>query len=186
VTGSEVVTIPLSQLCEEVSMKKKVSVLLLVVLMLLLAFTAFIGPALGNEIAPQATVPFKAIFTTYPETVSFNPKTGILVLSIPADGNGTHLGKSEWYADSIAYLYSSTYPTQTGEMYFTAANGDQLFGYFEGTGVPNDIGGFDYWGDYWITEGSGRFSGATGSGIYFGGAGGGSGMLTFEGTLTNP
>ena len=97
------------------------------------------------------------------------------------------MGRSAWYADSIVDISTPPPPfPQIGEMVFTAANGDQLIGTFNGWGVPNEFGGFDYWGEYWIIEGTGRFSGATGSGTYYGGTDGEIGTATFEGTLTNP
>lgn len=160
-------------------MKKKVGLFLF--LALVLALVAIASPALGR--AGGATVPFKVECTTYPEVDDSG--FPILIVTIPADCIGTHLGISDWYGDTLVDL--TVYPAlQTGTMEFTAANGAQLFGNIDGEAIPNDIGGFDYWGDYWITSGTGRFEGYTGSGIYYGGAGGGVGTLTFEGTLTRP
>ena len=166
-------------------MKKKVSVIGLIGITLLLVFAGFGGLALVSAEEAPATVPFKATYQTFP--VFLGIVDGHMVLEIPAFGNGTHLGNSEWYADSLVDITKPFPPfPQTGEMYFTAANGAKLIGTFAGDSAPNDRGGFDYWGEYWITEGTGRFTGATGNGIYYGGAGEDSGVLTFEGTLMNP
>jgi len=165
-------------------MKKKVFVLLLMAVMLSLAAFGGLVRASGPP-----TVPFHADCLTYPTRVGSGP--GFIVLEIPSDCIGTHLGNSEWYADSVVDLtpLANGEPAiQTGTMYFTAANGAQLIGEFAGYALPNATGAFDYWGEYWITEGTGRFSGATGNGVYSGGADGQTGVGTalFEGTLTNP
>lgn len=172
------------QLHEEVTMGKKFSVIVLIGVALLLIFSGFGGQALVSAEEPVAIVPFKATYQTFPDVVGGG--FDYIVLEIPAVGIGTHLGKSEWYAESKVSF--TTFPwTQTAkEMVFTAANGDRLIGHFAGEAVPNEFGGADYWGEYWITEGTGRFSGTTGSGTYNGGAGEDTGTLTFEGTLTNP
>ncbi len=161
-------------------MRKKVSVFLLIGVALILVVAAVVV----NARRPGPTVPFKVDCVTYPVVV---PGDGYLEVEIPSDCQGTHLGKSEWYADSVVDVSSPPPPfPQTGTMFFTAANGDKLIGTFAGEGVPNELGGFDYWGEYLITEGTGRFSGATGSGTYDGGADGEVGTAAFEGTLTNP
>lgn len=133
-----------------------------------------------QELTLRGTVPFKGDYTTHPEVVSFI--NGVLTLSIPAEGKATHLGKSEWYADS--WVNTNQYPfLQTGAMTFTAANGDQLFGTFSGDGFPGENGLVDFEGDYVITGGTGRFQGNTGSGTYYGSATGNLGELHFEGVL---
>ncbi len=161
-------------------MKRNIHVRLLIGITLFLILSTLSVQTI--VLAEGAVTPFKVNCVTYPEV---NVIPGYLVLRIPAECGGTHLGESDWYADSVVDI--TTFPAlQTGDMVFTAANGSQLFGSFNGYAVPNDIGGFDYWGDYEITEGTGRFSGATGSGTYYGGADGTTGVLTFEGTLIDP
>lgn len=175
---------PLGQRYEEVTMKRKVSVLVLIVVTLLLVFVGIDGLALVSADGTPATVPFKATYTTFPEPVDGG--ADYFILDIPADGKGTHLGKSNWYA--VSTVSTATFPWEqwAEEMFFTAANGDQLIGHFAGEAVPNDSGGANFNGDYWITEGTGRFTGTTGSGTYDGEADEGIGILIFEGTLTNP
>ena len=156
---------------------------------LIFAFVLLVFAAIGSQNRVSAkeaspTVPFKATYQTFP--VGGPPVDGYLILEIPGVGNGTHLGKSEWYADSIVDFNNPPPPVpQSGDMFFTAANGAKLMGTFAGYAVPNDMDAFDYWGEYVITEGTGRFIGATGNGIYYGGCGD-TCVLTFEGTLTRP
>ena len=66
--------------------------------------------------------------------------------------------------------------------FFIAANDDRLNLAFEGTVVP---GAFE--GEWWTDEnGTGRFDGVTGSGVYWGGFDGEEWHLYMEGTLTKP
>ena len=126
-----------------------------------------------------AEVPFKAWYETHPVTVG--APDGIVKMKIPSEGRGTHLGNSTWYADS--WVDMNSYPwVQTGVMMFTAANGDQLLGGFAGSAIPT-ASGVEFWGDYWIAGGTGRFEGVTGSGTYQGAVDGEVGMLYFDGTL---
>jgi hypothetical protein len=162
-------------------MKRKISVLLFIGLALLFTFVVFGGQTVVR--AKGAIVPFKVTCQTYPNVV---PGDGYLEVKISSDCTGAHLGKSHWDADSIVELTTPPPFTQAGEMVFIAANGDQLIGTFSGQALPKETGGFDYWGDYEITGGTGRFSGTTASGTYFGGADGEVGTAVFEGTLTKP
>lgn len=129
------------------------------------------------------TVPFHGEYTTYPQAVSF--ENGILTLVIPGEGHATHLGNSQWFSNSQVDFIAAV---QTGDMEFTAANGDKLFGHFEGTGVTNPDGSLYGGGNYWITGGNGRFAGYTGSGVYnvTVNAQQDLGNLHFDGTLTKP
>lgn len=128
-------------------------------------------------------VPFRATYETYPQVVGFN--AGVLTLAIPGVGQGTHLGKSTWYADS--WVDTNVFPfQQTGDMTFTTANGAHLYGTFSGIGIPGEGGSVSFEGSYVITHGDGRFEGATGSGAYSGSAVGELGNLEFEGVLNNP
>jgi hypothetical protein len=68
-------------------------------------------------------------------------------------------------------------------MTFTAANGDQLFGSYTGYAVPTETG-VDFWGDFQISDGSGRFEDVTGAGTYEGSCGDSEGILHFDGMLT--
>lgn len=165
-------------------MKKKVPVLLFIGVALLLTVAVLSGQMPVS--AKGTTVPFKVACQTYPDPEFMEDHIVVTVLS---DCKGTHLGKSHWDSVSIVDISQPPPPppfTQIGDMFFTAANGDQLIGTFSGLAVPNDKGGFDYWGGYEISGGTGRFSNTTGSGTYYGGADGEVGTAVFEGKLTKP
>ena len=124
--------------------------------------------------------PFKARYETYPQPVG-PPENGILTLKIPGDGEGDPLGKSTWDAEMKINVTQVPNP-QTGTMVFTAANGDQLFGTYEGLGTPAD-GPVSFQGTFQITGGTGSFEGVTGAGTYRGTAEGSEGTLYFDGML---
>jgi hypothetical protein len=131
--------------------------------------------------ALNAAVPFKATYTTYPTQVS-EPGVIPMIFEIPADGEATHLGKSTWYADMWVDPRSEPW-TQGGVMTFTAADGDQLFGTYDGFAEPGGPG-IKFWGVFEISGGTGRFEGAKATGDYWGECGTGEGILHFDGTLT--
>ena len=157
-------------------MKARILLVLAIALVLVVASSALTVAA-----AAGAVVPFKAHYQTYPEPVG-SPTNGILTLAIPGEGQATHLGRSTWYADMQVDL-SQVPNVQTGTMVFTAANGDQLFGTFAGNSTP-PTGPVEFWGDFEITEGTGRFEGVTCTGTYSGTAESAEGMLYFDGKLT--
>lgn len=134
------------------------------------------------------TVPFRGRYTTYPEIIGSN-KEGDLTVSIPGDGNATHLGKSTWFSKSIVHATIKTPPwRQTGPMIFEKkGTSDKLIGFFEGTSEPNPPNPFIGSGNYVITHGTGRFRGVTGTGTYtYVASPEMVGDLTFTGTLTFP
>jgi hypothetical protein len=149
-------------------MNRKVSVLLVVGLVLILVLAVFGGQALANGRRSQKFVPFKAEYIVYPEQPP-DFGDGYMLLVIPGEGEGTHLGKSTWLAKSMRVdLVDPPPQPQFSEMVFTAANGDELYGHFFGFGRPNDAGGNYFWGGYEIGGGTGKFEGASGSGLYHG------------------
>jgi hypothetical protein len=164
-------------------MKARIVLVLALILVLVLASSASVA-------ASGATVPFKATYVTHPGSPVFDPTTGILRVAIPAEGQATHLGNSTWYSE----MWVDTTPPfplppmpfiQGGEMTFTAANGAELSGTFEGFAIPNPTG-TEFWGTYEITGGTGRLSGTTGDGRYWGAVVGTEGMLYFDGMLYKP
>ena len=132
--------------------------------------------------AKVATVPFRVALQTFPVETGFDPVTGILSWDIPGEDRATHLGRSTFESVSYVYLYSPYPYRQVSDAALIAANGDRLNLAFEGTVVP---GAFE--GEWWIDEnGTGRFDGVTGSGVYWGGFDGEEWHLYMEGTLTKP
>jgi hypothetical protein len=158
----------------------KTKTLLILGLILVIAGSLSVRPAAASG----AEVPFKATIHTAPVvSVVSNCGKGIpgLFLQIPGEGYATHLGETTWYTGDMWACFDGT---QGGTMEFTAANGDQLFGAFEGTwtGIPpNPV---TFLGTFWLTGGTGRFEGVTGNGTYSGTSEGGEGMLYFDGMLT--
>lgn len=135
------------------------------------------------------TVPFKGTYKTFPVLLETD-KNGTLTFKIPSEGKATHLGKSTWYSlSTVSNTEVDPSPwDQTGSSIFTAADGSQLKGHFVGTTGPTEDYPFVGQGTYFITEGTGRFKGATGQGSYsyFVNPEDFVGLLTFEGTLTQP
>lgn len=144
----------------------------------------------------NAAVPFKAVYITSPVVTAVDPNTGTLTIEIPSAGKGAHLGRSAWYSDSYVYdtfLDEDGPWRQDGSSIFTAADGSQLVGAFEGTTGPTETSPFAGTGNYWIDYGTKRFEGATGSGTYSYAVfyvdpetGAMKARLEFTGTLVNP
>lgn len=144
----------------------------------------------------NAAVPFKAVYITSPVITAVDPDDGTLTIEIPSTGKGTHLGKSTWYSDSFVYDTAEDEDgpwEQDGTSIFTAADGSQLIGAFEGTTGPTADSPFAGTGNYWIDYGTKRFVGAMGSGTYSYAVfsvdpetGAMKARLEFTGTLVNP
>lgn len=131
--------------------------------------------------ASGAEVPFYTSLEVHPMPAGpiTEPPYGFR-LSVPGEGQATHLGNCTWDAVMRVYLDGS----QDGDMKFTAANGDELLGTFMGHGYRDSAGVSHFDGTYEFTGGTGRFWGATGEGDYWGAAVlNGDGVLYFDGTL---
>jgi hypothetical protein len=153
----------------------KARIVLLLAMILVVASSASVA-ASGPE------VPFYASLQVHP-TLAPDPIPGGFKLSVPGEGQALHLGKCTWDAGMWVYFTGS----QHGEMKFTAANGDQLVGIFDGYGYRDNAGVSHFEGTYEFTDGTGRFRGATGEGRYWGAAVlNGDGVLYFDGTLIKP
>ncbi len=132
-------------------------------------------------------VPFRVHFETTFEIISTTPP-GVLTFEIFGTGNGTHLGKADFYSISVVDL-NYVPGQQTGSLKFTGANGDYLEGSFAGTLIPPDANGdISFEGEYTFSGGTGRFTGASGSGTYAGTANlpAAEGQVTFSGTVSSP
>ena len=109
------------------------------------------------------SVPFKGSWSGV--TVSADP-TDFPVVAIVAEGTGrlTHLGR---------YFMASPHTTDVssgltiGDQIFTAANGDTLTAFCEGTPMMQADGDVIGSLECEITGGSGRFEGATGEYVFF-------------------
>jgi hypothetical protein len=153
-------------------MKARIVLALAVILVLVVTGSASVAAS-----GPEA--PFYTSLRVHP-TLAPDSIPGGFKLSVPGEGQARHLGKCNWDAAMWVYFDGS----QHGEMEFTAANGDQLVGTFDGHGYRDSAGVSHFDGTYEFTGGTGRFWGATGEGDYWGAAVlNGDGVLYFEGTL---
>ena len=154
--------------------------------------------ATGNQVVPvtpgsdqgemtgnNGMVPFRGTYTTVVAEAGFVPPSTVL-LDIWGEGYATHLGKSTWYSLSSADI---TTGEQWGSTVEIAANGDEFhYDYLGGSGVDDVTGLTTFWGDWTVTGGTGRFTGATGGGTYEGTADGtqGTGQITLVGEISRP
>jgi hypothetical protein len=124
-------------------------------------FSAGVGGTLGRTSDGGVTVPFRGTVEAA-EVGQFVPPNTILAHDV-GEGNATHLGRFAWYSEfTITQNLATGVGTATGHAVLTAANGDQLYATFTGTGVV--AGGVATVVEtYTITGGTGRFAGATGS-----------------------
>jgi hypothetical protein len=84
------------------------------------------------------------------------PDPGGVVFTVQAEGNATHLGR---FTREETVLFNPATGSLTGDIVFTAANGDQLFVSVDGGFIsPTEARG-----TYTFTGGTGRFVNATGS-----------------------
>jgi hypothetical protein len=130
-------------------------------------------PGVTVEVQPAAhSVPMKGTVSGVATlgATSFD-QFGNAVVPVSSTGSGTisHLGKvtmTESHTTTI--LASSGYKTSAvtgGEATIVAANGDELFLTFSGTGILTGPGQFADTFNYTVTGGTGRFEGAGGTGV---------------------
>jgi hypothetical protein len=118
------------------------------------------------DVAADRAVPFKGSWTGV--TISAD-ETTFPVVSIVSEGAGqlTHLGRYTMVSPHTSHVFSGF---TAGEQIFTAANGDTLTAYCEGTPVPDfSTGNLIVSGplDCVFTSGTGRFEGVTGGYEFF-------------------
>ena len=127
--------------------------------------------SLDNEIQttqakknPHA-VPFKATYQETWTSTLFPDFTG-LELIIDGAGKATHLGKSTLYVKDYVIFGSPYNEIKDGVIVFTAANGDELnaecWGWAQNP-TPETV---EFWGEFNITGGTGRFESTSGSGTW--------------------
>jgi hypothetical protein len=130
---------------------------LLIPLLLACLAAAFISaptPAAASEI-----VPFNATLSGYVETSEFLPPCTIHGHAI-VFGNATHVGVYTGTGELYQDVCNSTF---IGSFHWFAANGDEIYGTFEGYLTPTGTPGvYDNHETSDVTGGTGRFTGATG------------------------
>ncbi len=139
-------------------------------LVILVSLLALFG-ATTQVAAARQSVPFRAVLVTINEPPVQCDATHICI-TLAGSGWATHLGRVTEVGQTTIDLASQPGPTaactnNVRNMLLTAANGDQLTLLITGvncdTGATTGITGVSR--DTWIvTGGTGRFSGATGSG----------------------
>ena len=130
----------------------------------------------SNDKSHFVTVPFKADFIgvyihagpDFEELTGLEPKCEFARVIVDFEGNGTHLGK---FTGNFDFCVGPDGYGQT-DAYMVAANGDSLFVSIAGNVIDGRIEDYhpDYVVSYWqdpfeILGGTGRFEGATGSGV---------------------
>src|SRR5262249_40707730 len=136
------------------------------IMRLVLSLMAMAALASRSQAAQEdKQVPFSAAFTTEFENVVMFPIAHVTVIG---EGKATHLGKATASTDN--QLVNLLTGVSTATYTFTAANGDTLVLEmdFQSTfdQIPPQSVTFE--GTYNVTDGTGRFFGATGSGMLIG------------------
>ena len=157
------------------------SLALLLATVILLAFAPSSARATGE-------MPFHANFITKFVSVLEFP---LLHLTVTSRGQATYMGRTTAFTDDqVANVIDGS---GSAIYTLTGANGDTLVLALlvQVGGTINGEGGVIFSGSYTITGGSGRFTGATGSGV-FGGSGlfltetDGIGCFAVAGTISSP
>jgi hypothetical protein len=122
--------------------------------------------ALPAQASAADEVPFRAIVQETFTAALCSPVPSLCVSAV-GTGQGTHLGQVRESASVVANLASQPNPgctSETRETTLTGANGDRITLHATGQGCqtgPTTLAAVDF---YVVTGGTGRFSGATGSG----------------------
>ena len=130
-----------------------------VLIPLLLACLGAVFISAPTPAAAREIVPFNATLSGYVETSEFLPPCTVHGHAI-LFGNATHVGVYTGTGELYQDVCNSTF---IGSFHWFAANGDELFGTFEGYLTPTGTPGvYDNHETSDVTGGTGRFTGATG------------------------
>lgn len=115
------------------------------------------GPPAARQVPLKATFNGPGVAADIPAD-----RCPVLTIQITGSGTSTHLGKFTTVQSHCAAPPSLAFTD--GEFTLTAANGDQVFGTYEGQFLPLEppLAAID--GAFTFTGGTGRFEGATGGG----------------------
>jgi hypothetical protein len=127
--------------------------------------TMITGLVLALGVSAPATALGKASGTDIQGSGSGTTVLDLGTLAFVTDGTGTvsHLGQTTVHIDGVVTPTGPSTFTIAGPLSLTAANGDQLFGDFSGSGTNVASGGSTGTTATTITGGTGRFTGASGS-----------------------
>jgi hypothetical protein len=108
-------------------------------------------------------VPFNSTLSLVAQPATTNPcPSGTFRLQISGGGHATHMGA---ITDSQGHCQNPLTGAFTdGQYVFTTVGGDTVFGSYSGQLIPAAGNTFAIQGQFTITGGTGRFSGATGGG----------------------
>ncbi len=121
----------------------------------------------GEEIvggsSPAILVPFKGTFSAIGTAADVpGDRCPALTVHIEGPGTATHLGSLTTVQSHC--VEPGSFAFTNGQFTLTAANGDQLFGTYQGEFMPLEPPLFTIDGAFTFTGGTGRFDGATGGG----------------------
>ena len=116
----------------------------------------------GAHVQADAPVPFKGSWTgVTTSAVILDPSQPVVTIVSEGSGQLTHLGAYTMYSPHTSNIANGF---TEGEQIFTAANGDMLTAYCEGTPVFDFLTGIVIGTlDCEFTSGTGRFEGVTGN-----------------------
>ena len=132
-----------------------------------LALVLLTAPAVATAATPT---PFKSDFTAQ-ASFAETPVPGVFTVTTAGVGHASHLGKITLSTSETLDFATSpgTLLVLDGQSVMVAANGDELYWAYEGTGsLPDEHGNSVLSGTFVITGGTGRFSDATGGGTFQG------------------
>ncbi len=142
---------------------RNISLIGLILALLLSASITTFGSAQGAE------VPFHAYYPVYASMVyDTNCNCNVQEFTPGGYSDVMHLGESMFYGDAKVFLPPPPPPVQKGTGRLIAANGDELYVYYEGVVTPLVDKPGHVFSDGWFEfrGGSGRFEGASGGGTY--------------------
>ena len=116
------------------------------------------------------TTPFSSDFTAQ-ASFAETPVPGVLSVTTSGAGHASHLGRITLSTTETLDFVTTpgTLVIRDGRLVMVAANGDELYWSYEGTGsLPDEDGDSSLTGTFVITGGTGRFSDATGGGTFEG------------------
>lgn len=140
-----------------------------------------------SAVRAGAQVPFRA---SWDAQIAITPLAPPLVaVSGLGTGHGTHLGAMT--AHSIAEVVNLATGEGAASYRFMAANGDEVFVNFIFWAIPTSPTAFSIHGVWEVTDGTGRFDGATGAGTYAGqveftGPASAAGHFNLKGSISSP
>jgi hypothetical protein len=138
------------------------------------AIVGLLALLLANSAVAEETVPFKATGSGLASAVVVSPPPNLILwISISGAGKATHMGRISIIQHHFVDVNSLTF--YGGTYIWTAANGDTIFGIYDGYLVPTSIG-FEIHGQFTIDGGTGELINARGGGPA-------SGMQFFDNTF---